>query len=224
MSEQLVFDLPQRGALGRDAFLVSPSNAEAVALIDALENWSAPVQWLFGPSGCGKSHLAAVLANMAPAIMLDAETLNETHVSEIIGERQSAEIIIIDRLDVLAHEEVLFHLLNFAKNGGAKILLLSQGAAGQLPFRLADLMSRLKAIPAIAMAHPDDALLRGLVHKLFDDRQLRVDTRVVDYLLPRMDRDYAAMGALIDQIDCTALAEKRAITVPLVAEVMANYV
>jgi hypothetical protein len=34
MAEQLVFDLPQRAAMGRAAFLVADSNREAVALID----------------------------------------------------------------------------------------------------------------------------------------------------------------------------------------------
>ena len=38
-SRQLVLDLPHRTALGRDDFLVTPSNAAAVAMIDRYPDW-----------------------------------------------------------------------------------------------------------------------------------------------------------------------------------------
>ena len=43
--------------------------------------------------------------------------------------------------------------------------------------------------------------------KLFSDRQLKVKAQVIDYLLPRMVRDYAGMAALVDNIDRQALAK-----------------
>ena len=57
---QLAFDLPHRPASGRDDFLVTPSNAKAVALIDLWPNWPSNTLILLGPAGSGKSHLAAV--------------------------------------------------------------------------------------------------------------------------------------------------------------------
>jgi chromosomal replication initiation ATPase DnaA len=47
---------------------------------------------------------------------------------------------------------------------------------------------------------------------------------VVDYLLPRIERDYANMVALVGRIDRQALAEKRAITVPMVAEILESHI
>jgi len=67
-------------------------------------------------------------------------------------------------------------------------------------------------------------LMRGLMAKLFSDRQLKVDARVIDYLLARMVRDYADTAALIDNIDREALAEKRTITVPMVAEILESHI
>ena len=89
---------------------------------------------------------------------------------------------------------------------------------------LPDLASRLKAIAAIALKSPDDSLMRGLLLKLFGDRQLKIERRVVDYLLPRIERDYANMVALVGRIDRQALAEKRAITVPMVAEILESHI
>jgi chromosomal replication initiation ATPase DnaA len=82
----------------------------------------------------------------------------------------------------------------------------------------------LKAIAAIALKSPDDSLMRGLLLKLFGDRQLKIERRVVDYLLPRIERDYANMVALVGRIDRQALAEKRAITVPMVAEILESHI
>jgi chromosomal replication initiation ATPase DnaA len=63
-----------------------------------------------------------------------------------------------------------------------------------------------------------------LLLKLFGDRQLRIERRVVDYLLPRIERDYANVVALVGRIDRQALAEKRAITVPMVAEILESHI
>jgi DnaA regulatory inactivator Hda len=226
MAEQLVFDLPQRAAMGRAAFLVADSNREAVALIDGFADWQQPVQWIYGPSGAGKSHLAAVLANQCHALTCVATDLDGADVSALLAGDATCDVLIIDRLDALPKpcEEVLFHLLNYARHQSQKILLLSEQGAGQLPVGLPDLASRLKAIAAIALKSPDDSLMRGLLLKLFGDRQLKIERRVVDYLLPRIERDYANMVALVGRIDRQALAEKRAITVPMVAEILESHI
>lgn len=226
MSEQLVLALPQRVALGRDAFLVAESNAQAIALIDAFGDWQQPVQWLYGPAGCGKSHLAAVLAHQVEAIFLQAATLHEEErVAKILARELASDVVVIDGLDALATsaEETLFHLMNNARHGGMPILLLSRQAAAHLTIGLADLASRLKAVPAIAVGRADDALAADLLRKLFADRQVTPDPRVIDFLLLRIERDYAAMGRWVDEIDNAALAQKRAITVPFVTTILERH-
>ena len=212
--------------MGRAAFLVSDSNREAVALIDGFADWQVPVQWIYGPAGSGKSHLAAVLSHQCAALNIDAVQLLQDDIARVLDGSEKPDAVIVDRLDALPvdYEEVLFHLLNFSRHENLKILLLSEKPAAQLTIGLPDLVSRLKAVAAVALTSPDDALMRGLMAKLFSDRQLKVDARVIDYLLPRMVRDYADMAALIDNIDRQALAEKRAITVPMVAEILESHI
>ncbi len=218
LSAQLVFDLPQRVARDRDAFLVAPSNAEAVNLVDTLTAWAAPVQWLYGPTGCGKTHLAAVLSELCTTHFLTADNLSEADIAPFLAGETQADVLIIEGLENLSHdaEEPLFHLLNHAKNSGQKLLLLSRHAPGQISVGLPDLQSRLKAVTAIGMAQPDDTLMCGLLDKLFADRQIKLDARVRDYLVPRISRDYATMGALVAELDRAALAAKKPITVPFV--------
>jgi chromosomal replication initiation ATPase DnaA len=226
MAEQLVFDLPQRAAMGREAFLIADSNREAVALIDGFAQWQNPVQWIYGPRSAGKSHLAAVLAHQCRALTVQAADLGGADIEAVLAGDAAYEAVIVDGLEGVAKadEEVLFHLLNFARHMDLKILLLSVQGAGGLQVALPDLASRLKAIAGIALKSPDDTLMRGLLVKLFGDRQLRLEARVIDYLLPRMERDYATMAALVARIDRQALAEKRSITVPMVAEILESHI
>jgi len=226
MAEQLSFDLPSRPAFEREAFMVTQSNAEAVALIDQVAQWPMPVQWIYGPSGCGKTHLAAVLAQDFDVHIMQANGLNKnTDVPAVLSGELTAAILILEALDDLqtTDEESLFHLLNHARHGAQKLLIMSKVPAARLDISLPDLQSRLKAIAAVAMGPPDDDLVAGLLHKLFGDLQLRVDDKVIAYLVPRIERDFASMGQVVKAIDQQALALKKPVTVPLVADVLTTY-
>ncbi|HEX5690782.1 MAG TPA: hypothetical protein VFX76_12300, partial [Roseiflexaceae bacterium] len=84
------------------------------------------------------------------------------------------------------------------------------------PVALADLRSRLGAVPAIGIAPPDDMLIRALLVKLFADKQLRVGEEVVRYIADRIERSFEAARAVVDRIDQAALRGQRGITVPFV--------
>lgn len=226
MADQLIFDLPQRQALGRDAFLVTDSNREAVHLIDAYEAWAHPIQLIYGPGGSGKSHLAAVLASQKNALVVNGGAALNDALADVLASNVAVDVVIIDPLMIgdLAQEETLFHMFNHSLNRGAKLLLLSDIPPAQMTIDLPDLQSRIKATPAIALLPPDDALLRGLMRKLFDDRQVEVSGRVIDYILPRIERDYAAIAEMVGLIDRRALELKKPITVPLVAEIMERHI
>lgn len=225
MAEQLLFDLPMRIAFERDAFLVAESNAEAVALIDKVAHWEPPVQWIYGPSGCGKTHLTAVLIGQHDPICLSARHLAQSaEVQALLKGHHGQRMVVLEDLDGLCQddEESLFHLINHIRQSGQKMLLVSRAPAARLDITLPDLASRLKAVPAVAMGAPDDVLLGGLLGKLFADRQLRINEKVISYMVPRMERDFTAMGQLVKAIDQIALERQKPVTVPLVAEVIRN--
>lgn len=212
---QLTFDLGHQPALGREDFLVAACNAEAVAWLERWPDWPAHALALFGPAGCGKTHLLSAFAQRhageGVARIAAAHLKTEALPRLLAGVR----LVLVDELDSLADEAALFHLWNLVKETGRFLVLSGREAPARLPVKLADLRSRLAATPAVGIGAPDDTLLAALLVKQFADRQLRVGEDVVGWLLGRIERSFAAVGAVVDALDRASLAERRPVTVPL---------
>lgn len=218
---QIPLDLGHRPAQGREDFLIAPSNQDAVAWIDRWPDWAAPALVIYGPVASGKSHLAAVWGERSGGAKIDTAMLVEKEASQIA---ETAEHLIIDNIDLWlgdrAAETTLFHLYNLMREEQRSLLLTMNMAPSHISFAIPDLASRLRAAPAAAIQPPDDTLLAALLVKLFADRQLQVSCEVLNYLLPRMERSFAAAHELVREADRLALAEKRPVSVPLVRRVL----
>lgn len=218
MAQQLVFELGHRPASGREDFLVAPSNQAAVALIDAWPDWPDRIVALSGPSGSGKTHLAEVWRMASGAVSLTPGALPDADIPALV---QGRAIILEDLVSLTAEgERALFHLVNLVRAEEAYLLITSREALAHLPLKLPDLTSRLKAVPQVELGAPDDALLAGILVKLFDDRQLRVTPAVISYLASRIERSVEAAREAVAELDTASLSGKRPITVPLAAEIL----
>ena len=220
---QLTLDLPQRPALGRADFVVAPCNETAVAWIDRWPDWPQPVLAVHGPPGAGKSHLAQVWRRASGAHEVSPEAFETGDPPELAGDGKAVLIEDVDRLLAAgdpARQERLLHLYNLVVEARGGLLLTAASAPARWPCGLADLRSRLAAAQAVALGPPDDRLIEALLIKLFSDRPLRVSAPVVGYLLPRIERSFAALGELVEAIDDAALANHRDISVSLVRRVL----
>jgi len=65
-----------------------------------------------------------------------------------------------------------------------------------------------------------DALLRAVLVKLFDDRQLAVDETVIGYVSLRIERSFAAAQAVVARLDDEAMRHKRPLTRAFAAEIL----
>ncbi|MEM1065835.1 MAG: DnaA/Hda family protein [Pseudomonadota bacterium] len=217
MAEQLTFDLPVRPALGREAFFVSPANATALALLDGWRDWPLGKLVLVGPAGAGKTHLAHVWAAETDARIVPASDVTEASVPTLA---EAPALAIEDADGGALDERALFHLHNLLAEAKRPLLLTAQRAPRDWGLALPDLASRIEAAGRAELAPPDDALLQAVLVKLFEDRQIAVPPALLPYLTARMDRSFAAARALVVALDAAALAEGRAITRPLAAQVL----
>ncbi|MEQ1671261.1 MAG: hypothetical protein ABL893_10420 [Hyphomicrobium sp.] len=210
--QQLAFELPHRAALGLEDYLVSHSNAAAVALVDRWPDWPVGAALISGPAGSGKSHLANVWRLRSNAETVVARDCTVARVPELA----SRGALVVEDLGAQNgardDEQALFHLLNLVREQRLAMLITSLAAPGDLDVTLPDLRSRLKALPFAAIATPDDALLRVVLVKLFADRQLAVDPQIIAYLLLRMERSMEAARRIVAEVDRQALMLKRGVT------------
>jgi len=211
---QLPLDLGHRQALGMADFMVAASNAAAVAWLDRWPDWPAPCVVLTGPAGSGKTHLAQVFRARSGALPLDAPTLLSGHLPSLLG---GAPAVILEEA-AAAPERPFLHLYNLVAERGLRLLATARLPPSRWSIGLADLRSRLLAAPLAELAAPDDALLAMVLVKLFADRQLRIGEEVIAYLLPRLERSFAAAQSIVAALDRRALAAGRPVTVPLVRE------
>ena len=216
-SQQLVLDLPHRTALGVEDFLVSSANAAAVAVIDGWPDWSHWAIVVTGPKGAGKSHLANVWRSRSNAVRIEAASFNE----QALDQLRAAGALAVENLEAgIGDERALFHGLNLAREHKWSILLTSRVAPGDLDVSLADLRSRLRALPMVAIETPDHGLLQGLLVKLFEDRQLAVEPTVIAHLARHMDRSAEAAQRLVSIIDRRALETHRKVTRALASDAL----
>ena len=209
MSRQLVLDLPLRTARGRADFLISQANAQAVDALDGWRDWPRGKAVLTGPEGAGKTHLAQVWAEATGAAILPAAALAEADLPRLARSPVVAEDA--DRLPPSA-EAALFHLHNMQAEAGQPLLVTARTPPRDWGLSLPDLASRMQAALVIRLGPPDDSLLRAVLVKQFADRQIAVSAQVIDSLIPRMPRSFAAAGRIVADLDARALTERRPIT------------
>ena len=217
MPAQLPLEFDVRPALGRAEFLVSPCNETAVKWIDAWQNWPNGLVVLSGPEGSGKTHLAHVFGALAHAKLTTFAQLSDALISEATNKPIA---VVVEQADETGDEAKLFHLINAVRQTGGSLMVTGRTPPSRWPLKLPDLKSRLTAAPQAIIEPPDDGLMQGVMVKLFSDRQIRVTADVVSYALARMPRSFAALQKLVELTDTQALAEKRAITVPLMRDIL----
>jgi chromosomal replication initiation ATPase DnaA len=214
---QLAIDLPHRPALGRADFLVSECNAAALHWIERWPQWPQRALVLHGPAGSGKSHLAELWRERSGGVLIAGEGLSKFDPNELAGHRAVA----LDDVQ-RAPERALLHLYNCVVEAGGSLLVVAREAPASWPIALPDLASRLRAAPSVAIAPPDDRLLAAVLVKLFADRQVRVAPGVIGFLVRRMERSFAAAGALAEGLDRRALGAGRPIGIALARRVLAE--
>ncbi len=210
---QLLLGFEHPVASGLEDFMPAPGNRDALAWLERWPAWPAPALVLHGPPGCGKSHLARIWAARVGARRLDPAALPT-------ADEAMSPCAVLDPAEPIADEVALLLLYNRLAECGGHLLLTARRPVAAWTIGLADLASRLRAAPAVAIGPPDDDLLAALLLKLFDDRQLAVSEGVIGYLVRHMERSFAAARAMVEALDARSLQQQRPVTVALARAVL----
>ena len=200
--KQLLLDIQPPAAPSLDNFVVG-RNAEALFQLKRtlLENDDARFIYLWGESGCGKTHLIQACNALASASSLDT--------------------ICVDDVQLLSDDDqvALFDLYNQLRESGGRLVVSGIAAPGQMGLR-DDLATRL-AWGLSYQLHPlsDEEKTQALKNHAHA-RGMKLPDEVLDYCLRHLRRDMPILIATIDALDEWSLTDKRAVTLPLLKQLL----
>jgi DnaA family protein len=111
----------------------------------------------------------------------------------------------------------LFNLYNALRERGAALVASGSAPPQQLGLR-PDLATRLGWGPVYQVHALSDAEKTGALQDHAAARGIRLPEEVCAFLLARVQRDMGTLLAVLDALDRSSLAAKRAITVPFLRE------
>ena len=208
----------------RFAALVVGPNAAAVAHLSTLRPGlpvAAPV-YLWGPAGSGKTRLLRALATEHQAgggrvAWFDARTEPPWAWAE------GCTLVVVDGCDTLDGPAQHAAFALFVEAGSQGVQWAAAGRVPPVDLALRDdLRSRLGWGHVFALAPLDEQQTRAALRREADRRGIWLSDDVMGYLLTRFARDLKYLMALLDQLDHFALAEQRAVTVPLLKKMLSE--
>ena len=215
-ASQLAFELGHTPSHAEADFIVGEGNELAYAHAMAFPHWPGPLTLVTGPAKAGKSHLARIWADRADALVPQADEL------ENLARAGGTVPLLLEDVDRRGYEEAaLFHLLNQSMRDRRPVLMTAREPVANWPFETDDLKSRARLAALFTVTTSDDIHLSQMFVKLFGDRQLAVDPKIIAYLVARMERSPEETVALTGLMDRLALERGTAVTRAIAAEALA---
>ena len=214
---QLLFKFPFKTKYYEQDFYVSSNNFLAYKLIESWPNW--PGKWLniFGTTGSGKTHLSKILEKKIKKIkLIEAKKIS----NKIIEELHDLECLIIDSFQNNIEEKLFYSILNQSKQLDNYIVINSMPAIKEFNFNLMDLQSRINSFTYIGIELPTDDLLEVIISKSFSDKQIKINSRLTEYIIKNIDRSYDKMFKFLKDVDELSLSTGKSININLIKKVL----
>jgi chromosomal replication initiation ATPase DnaA len=89
-----------------------------------------------------------------------------------------------------------------------------------LAVALKDLNSRFDSFVDVGIDLPTDDLIRVILSKNFSDKQVKIEAKLLEYILKNIDRSYENIFDLIDKVDSLSLSTGQSININLIKKVL----
>ena len=218
MSElnQLLLEFNHKKNFNDHDYYVSKSNYFAFYIIDLWPKWEKRILNIFGEKFSGKSHLASIFKSKSKALLINEEKINDNIFKEI----KLYESVVIDNFKNNFNEKLLYSIFNLVDQDNKYLLINSVKPINEIKFKLPDLVSRSKNCLFAKIENPDDDLIFAIILKNFSDRQIKLEKKIIEFIINRIDRSYSKIYEFIYKIDELSLKKKKPINLKTIKEIL----
>ena len=218
MSElnQLLLDFNYKTNFNEHDFYLSKSNSNAFNLINRWPEWDKKILNISGEKFSGKSHLANIFRVKSKALLIKGNNIDNS----IFKSLKLHESIIIDDFEECTEEKILYSIFNLIDQDSKYLLINSLNPINEVKFKLPDLASRSKNCLYAEIENPDDELLFAIILKNFSDRQIKIEKKIINFIISRIDRSYRKIDEFIYKIDELSLKKKKPINLKTIKEIL----
>ena len=213
---QLLLEFDYKTNFNEHDFYLSKSNSNAFNLINRWPDWEKKILNISGEKFSGKSHLANIFKSKSKAILINGNNIDNS----IFRNLKLYECIIIDDFDKCKEEKLLYSLFNLVDQDNKYLMINSLKPINQIKYNLPDLKSRSKNCIYAEIEKPDDELLFAIILKNFSDRQIKIEKKIINFIISRIDRSYRKIDEFIYKIDELSLKKKKPINLKTIKEIL----
>ena len=213
---QLVLDFGFKKNFDKHDYYVSKSNFFAFNIIDKWPNWEKKFVNIFGDTFSGKSHLINIFKSKSNGFLIKSDDFT----NDTLKQAKLYETIIIDNFNNNIDETLLYSLFNLIDQDNKYLLLTSRKAVNKMKFNLPDMFSRAKNCLFVEIEKPDDELIFAIILKNFSDRQIKLDKKIIEFIIKRINRSYSKIYEFIYKIDELSLKKKKPINIKTIKEIL----
>ena len=218
MSElnQLLLDFDHNIEFNEHDYYVSRSNYLAFNLIQNWPKWERKILNISGDTFSGKTHLAKIFQYKSNALYFGHSDINE----DVFKKIKLNQSIVIDDFEKIKNENLLYSLFNLIYQDNKYLLILSNRTISKINYNLDDLNSRAKNCIFAQIENPDDDLIFAIIVKSFSDRQIKLEKKLLEFIIKRIERSYGKIYEFIYKVDELSLKKKKPINLKTIREIL----
>ena len=213
---QLLLDFDIKSSFNDHDYYVCDSNYFAFNLIDKWPKWEKRILNISGEKFSGKTHLANIFKSKSSALFLNENEIN----NDVFKKIKLYESIIVDGFSNKIDENLTYSIFNLVDQDSKYLLINSETPLNEINFELPDLVSRSRNLLHAKINPPDDELIFAIILKNFSDRQIKLEKKIIEFIINRIDRSYSKISEFIYKVDELSLKKKKPINLKTIKEIL----
>ena len=215
-NKQLLFEFNNKNNFNYNDFYVTNSNFYAFKLVNNWPKWEKNVINIYGEKFSGKSHLSQIFKEKYKAKIFFEKDITDKFFKTI----KIHENLVLDNFENKTNEKLIYTLFNIVDQDNKYLIINSRIPMVKMNYKLNDLISRIKNCILAEISKPDDDLIYALILKYCSDKQIKIDKKLIDFIIKRIDRSYGKIFNFIYKLDKMSLVKKKPINLKIIKQLI----